>query len=278
MILVRRDYSKIPRKIRLVAARAQRELNKIANQDMRREFIKKKSHIWRQFSRYLGEMHHGKCWYSESPDPQSFFDVDHFRPKLEAKRSDKKTDTPGYEWLAFSWENFRYSAGCCNRLSQNLETGIVEGKGSWFPLLPGSPVATWTNRNAIEKPLLLDPVKPADVALVTVDEHGKVIPHRDLVGTNRTRVTKSCEHYGLNLPRILDARKNLIREITGLVETYLRTAESLQDPSVTDDIADRVPLNLQRDNIRAKTRSESPYALAARSVLIRMGLPQLCES
>ena len=52
-------------------------------------------------------MSYGKCWYSESLDPQSFFDVDHYRPKLEARRSDDVTD-PGYAWLAFS-ENFRLS-------------------------------------------------------------------------------------------------------------------------------------------------------------------------
>ena len=34
-------------------------------------------------------MSYGKCWYSEAPDPQSFLDVDHYRPKLEAKRSNE---------------------------------------------------------------------------------------------------------------------------------------------------------------------------------------------
>src|SRR4029434_1678748 len=43
-------------------------------------------------------MSYGKCWYSESLDPQSFFDVDHYRPKLEARRSNDVT-YPGYEWL-----------------------------------------------------------------------------------------------------------------------------------------------------------------------------------
>jgi hypothetical protein len=51
-------------------------------------------------------MSYGKCWYSESLDPQSFFDVDHFRPKAEAIRSEhEKYDC--YPSLAFSWENFQ---------------------------------------------------------------------------------------------------------------------------------------------------------------------------
>lgn len=275
MILVRRDSAIIPAKLLAVASRAEAKLNQLAPAD-RPAFIKKKSHIWRNLGRYLSQMSYGKCWYSESPDPQSFFDVDHFRPKLEAKRSDTQTDKPGYEWLAFSWENFRYAAGCCNRVSQNHETGIVEGKGSWFPLLPGSPVATWINKNASELPLLLDPVSPTDVGLVTIDEHGYVAPQPYLVGTNRKRVLKSCEYYGLNLPRIRDARKNLILEVTKMVETYLETAEALWDDAIPEAVADKVPLNAQKELIREKTRSKSPYALAARSVLVRSGLPQLC--
>jgi hypothetical protein len=64
------------------------------------DFIKKKSHIWRAFARYLARMSYGKCWYSETRDPQSFFDVDHFRPKAEAIRSETVKDD-GYPWLHF---------------------------------------------------------------------------------------------------------------------------------------------------------------------------------
>ena len=276
MILVRTNSALIPAKLLAVASRAEAKLNQLPPAD-RPAFIKKKAHIWRNLGRYLSQMSYGKCWYSESPDPQSFFDVDHFRPKLEAKRSDTQTD-PGYEWLAFSWDNFRYSAGCCNRQSQNHQTGVVEGKSSWFPLLPGSGKATWANRNVVELPLLLDPVNATDVDLVTVDEHGRVVPKRDVVGTARTRVIKSCEFYGLNLPRIKDARKHLVIEITDMVETYIKMAEAWQDASIPDVVADKAPLNKQKDIIRRKTRSDSPYSLAARAVLIRMGLPDLCEN
>ena len=142
MIYVRRSAELIPKKVLDVAVRAQAKLEELSP-EQRRAFIKKKSHIWRAFGRYLEKMSYGKCWYSESPDPQSFFDVDHYRPKLEVKRSETETDTPGYEWLAFSWDNFRYAANCSNRLRKNIETGCVEGKGSWFPLLEGSVKASW---------------------------------------------------------------------------------------------------------------------------------------
>src|SRR5690348_6075059 len=132
MIYVRRDPALIPEKILRVAERAQQQLEQLPPAQ-RPAFIKKKSHIWRSFARYLAQMSYGKCWYSESPDPQSFFDVDHYRPKLEAKRSVDVTD-PGYEWLAFSWDNFRLSAQRSNRVNKNEETEENEGKGNWFPL------------------------------------------------------------------------------------------------------------------------------------------------
>ena len=138
MIYVRRDPTLIPEKVLKVAERAQRQLEALPP-DERSVFIKKKSHIWRAFARYLAKMSYGKCWYSESNDPQSFFDVDHFRPKAEATRGDGSKDD-GYPWLAFSWENFRYSAQRSNRLSTDEDTEVVVGKGSWFPLMDGSPL------------------------------------------------------------------------------------------------------------------------------------------
>lgn len=60
--------------------------------------------------------------------PQSPYDVDHFRPKSEARRSEKVIDE-GYPWLAFDWDNFRYSAALCtaqrkmNRPAKRWERG-----------------------------------------------------------------------------------------------------------------------------------------------------------
>src|SRR6185503_17393868 len=144
MIYLKRDEALIPPKVLKVAERARVKLEGLPAVD-RPSFIKKKAHIWHAFKRYLSKMSHGKCWYSESIEPQSFSDVDHFRPKLEAKRSDSVTD-PGYVWLAFSWANFRFSAERSNRVSKNEETDESEGKGNWFPLLEGSPKATWSDR------------------------------------------------------------------------------------------------------------------------------------
>ena len=68
MIYVRRDPNLIPEKLLKVAERAQQQLDRLPP-TQRPAFIKKKSHIWRAFARYLVQMSYGKCWYSESLDP-----------------------------------------------------------------------------------------------------------------------------------------------------------------------------------------------------------------
>jgi hypothetical protein len=277
MIYVHRDQTIIPEKVLKVAERAQKHLETLTSVDERREYIKKKSHIWRAFGRYLAQMSHEKCWYSESPDPHSFFDVDHYRPKLEAKRTEEQTDTPGYEWLAFSWENFRYAANCANRLLTNHETGVVEGKGSWFPLLPDSIVASWDDRCVDkEKPILLDPVDRRDVRLVDIADDGMVVPSKFAVGSDKLRVTTSVKMYGLNLPRIKAARMRLMRKVKSDIETALETLEAVQKPDVTDDFADSIPTERHWESLTEYTLPTQPFSAAARHVLISQGLAELC--
>jgi hypothetical protein len=278
MIFVRRDAAMIPQRILDVATRAQAELEGKNDAD-RKAFIKKKSHIWRAFGRYLREMSYGKCWYSESPDPQSFFDVDHFRPKAEAKRSETEVDSPGYEWLAFSWDNFRYAANCSNRLSENLETGAVDGKGSWFPLLGGSVKASWGNRcEANERPVLLDPIKQADVNLVTVESDGRIGPSVIAIGSAKNRVKRSCELYGLNLPGIKQARQRVMRDVAKMVEVLYEMAAATCADGTPDAAADMLPIEQQTNQIRERTSPRSPYSRAARAALIRAGFAELCAN
>lgn len=78
----------------------------------------------------LWESQHGKCCYCEQKIQYPYNDVEHYRPKAEARREPGSTDTHGYWWLAYSWDNLFYSCASCNRSS----------KGSRFPLAHGSRV------------------------------------------------------------------------------------------------------------------------------------------
>ena len=271
MIYVRRDPALIPEKILKVAERAQAALEALPPAE-RVAFIKKKAHVWRGFKKYLSKMSYGKCWYSESPDPQSFFDVDHFRPKSEAKRSETATDE-GYPWLAFDWDNFRYSAGRSNRLSTNEDTDEAAGKSSWFPLIDGSAVACWDDRCiADERPLLIDQTNQNDARLIKVAANGRIAPSTFCVGTNKRRVAESAKLYGLDLPNLTEARLRVMRDVSGRVDELLSCIAAAH---AHEPVADSLPIAQQQAAITTMTLPSSAYSLAARSKLHELGLAEL---
>jgi hypothetical protein len=268
LIYVKRNPALIPEKILKVAERAQQELEKLPEAE-RKGFIEKKAPIWRSFSRHLAKMSYGKCWYSESNDPQSFFDVDHFRPKKEAKRTEGVADD-GYPWLAFNWGNFRYSAGRSNRLSKDEVSDETRGKGSWFPVMTGSAIASWGNRcEQLEKPVLLDPTVRADVALIDINpDDGRVVASRTCIGPDKQlRASKSIELYGLNLPRLLDARKIVLRDVQALYENLMDIVVAANDMPAIE--------RLQLQMIDA-THPRGVYSRAARAKLHSLGAAMFC--
>ena len=273
MIYVKRNAGIIPKKLLNKAVAAEKALQDLPP-DKRAEHIKKNSRIWKDFKNYLSQMSYGKCWYSESPEAQSHLDVDHFRPKLEARRDEKVCDRPGYEWLAFSWDNFRLSAQLSNRPVRNEETEDTDGKGSWFPLADGSPKACWENRCINdERPMLLDPTKAADVRLIEVQADGRMGPSKYCHGTNKARVQTSIVRLGLDLPRLKEARLRVMRDVKALSDILGTTLEASLDDGA---FADKAAVDETIDAIRAKTHPCEPYAAAARSQLRMMGFGELC--
>ena len=277
MIYVRRDPSLIPEKVLRVAERAQAQLEALAPEE-RSEFIEKKSHVWRGFARYLAKMSYGKCWYSESDCVQSFKDVDHYRPKRQAKRSDTETDD-GYPWLSFSWDNFRLAAQRSNQINRDDDTEESVGKGSWFPLMQGSMRATWDDRCLdVERPLLLDPARLADVRLIEVTAEGRMGPTKLCLGSaDRTRVEETIKRLSLDLPGLVSARKQamrLVQELVELLEQKRSAAEISEAASAF--ITTNMPAEGQIDMLQRLTGPRRPYASAARAQLRLMGYGELC--
>ena len=179
----------------------------------------------------------------------------------------------GYPWLAFDWDNFRYSAGRSNKLSTDEETGTVVGKAAWFPLAEGSPTAVWDNRCVLdERPMLLDPTREADMRLIEVGTDGYIQPSRFCVGLNKERVAISAEIFGLDLPRLKEARLRVMREIAERAKALVDCIDIANDH---DAVADKQPIDAQAEAITELTRPNSPYALAARSKLYELGLSEL---
>ncbi|MDD0811351.1 hypothetical protein PSQ20_13430 [Curvibacter sp. RS43] len=277
MIYVRRDPTLIPENVLRVAERVQAKLEALPP-EKRSEFIEKKSHVWRSFARYLAKMSYGKCWYSESDCVQSFKDVDHYRPKKQAKRSDAEADE-GYPWLAFSWDNFRLAAQRSNQINRDEDTEESVGKGAWFPLMQGSKLATWDDRCvAEERPVLLDPARITDVRLIEVTATGKMGPTRLCLGEyERTRVSTTVKLLGLDLPGLVSARLRAMRfvqEVVELVEKNKTAAELGEAASAF--VSTHLRADSQLDMLQRLTLPDQPFASAARAQLKLMGYEDLC--
>lgn len=269
MIYIKRDISLIPDKVLKVAQRAQNKLESLPVEE-RSDFIKKKAHIWRGFSKYLSKMSYGKCWYSESKDAGANFDVDHFRPKAEAKRCSVVTDMDGYAWLAFDWENFRLAAQNTNRLNKDEITQITFGKGSWFPLLEGSSKACWDDRCIErEKPLLIDPTNKNDLEYIDFDESGRFVANKLCVGEVANRITRSAILYGLNFEKMREARFEVMQDVKELYETIVQSAE---DISAMGDNAPMNAIEKQIEKLKSKTRADAIFSLAVRIQLQKLGI------
>jgi hypothetical protein len=273
MILVHQNAALIPDSVLQAAKSAKEELERLPREEWD-DFIKKKSRIWRAFARYLAKMSYGKCWYSEARDSHSFFDVDHFRPKSRAQRSEGEYGD-GYAWLAFDWLNFRYAAQKSNRPSRNDDTPDTEGKWDWFPLVDGSPKSTWSNRcEADELPVLLDPTNPSDVKLVTVNDVGRIVPSRLCVNSQRERVVTSAKILGLNL-QIVEARKKVIRDVTEMYETLTDTLASASEGERSRDAGS---VKRQADLLLRWSYPNREFSLTVRTTLQRLGASDLCAT
>lgn len=193
------------------AVALQKELKEIKSLDDKLEHINKNP-IWQDkilFNALSGAMD-GKCWYSEAKDLMSDRDIDHYRPKKEAKDIDGIV-RDGYWFLAYDWENYRFSSVYSNRLRKDKFTSeeISYGKGSYFPLKSGSVIAVTKKQTEDESPYLLDPTKKHDASLVSFNGFGCVVPSVPKTFTwDIMRVEVSIKYYHLDHHPLKRARSN----------------------------------------------------------------------
>jgi hypothetical protein len=120
----------------------------------------------------------------------------------------------------------------------------------------------------------LDPVKKADIRLIDVQDDGRMGPSRICIGSAQLRVERSIEIYGLNLPRLKEARLRVMREVNDLHSVLFRMLEAAA-PAIA--VADGMPINTLVESIKLKTLPCSAYSKAARAQLMRLpGGAELC--
>lgn len=191
-----------------------RELVRLHRKGMikaRNEYIDKKSAHWGKLKPWLLALSHNKCWFSDTGDTFSHYDVEHFRPKKEAKDLGHSV-RDGYWWLAFEYSNYRICGNVGNRK-----------KGGWFPLRDKSLCSTFDCQcEESETRYLLDPTDPEDVGLVAFDEEGNLVPHPDCDDWERIRVDESLTRLKLNEHEALvEARRQIWQKMSRKIERYL---------------------------------------------------------
>jgi uncharacterized protein (TIGR02646 family) len=221
------------------------------------EGLKKSSRqkIWRDLAQPLAALQKGKCWYSESINPTSDKDVDHFRPK---NRVQEDPDHEGYWWLAFDFYNYRYSCQWCNQRRVDLANGTDGGKWDHFPLKHGSFRARqeaddWRN----EEVELLDPIDPEDWKLLTFRPDGQPIPAKPTGTREYDRAEISIRIYHLHCKEMVTERKTLAGKIKRLVQ-YMETLR----PKITDPQMRELYKSQQKELLRAINHN-SEYSAAA---------------
>ncbi|MCU7882748.1 MAG: hypothetical protein KZQ82_00960 [Candidatus Thiodiazotropha sp. (ex Lucinoma annulata)] len=205
---------------------------------------------WGKLKPWLFALSNGKCWFTEARDIASHMDVEHFRPKKEAKALDGAV-REGYWWLAFDYSNFRAAGNVPNRK-----------KGGWFPLHKSSQCSTYAARcEEAETPYLLDPIRQADVDLLAFDEEGNAIPTPDANDWEKERVEISIERLKMNdhdaLPQ---ERRRVWQNVSEAIEGYLN-AKSKYRPGVNQAPAEKMEEKLRQ--IKKLTNAEAELSSVA---------------
>tara|TARA_A100001391_G_scaffold152753_2_gene110531 strand:+ start:1848 stop:2708 length:861 start_codon:yes stop_codon:yes gene_type:complete len=187
----------------------------------RNAYIDAKSKHWGKLKPWLAALSKGKCWFTEGRDICSHLDVEHFRPKKEAK--DESSERDGYWWLAFDFTNFRFAGNAPNRK-----------KSGWFPLHEDSCCSTFRCRcEETETPYLLDPIRKVDTDLIAYDEEGNAVSsvHAD-TEWEKARVAESIERLKLNEHDALpEERRRIWQLVSRYIEQYL-SAKQKYRPAV----------------------------------------------
>ncbi|NMH65466.1 hypothetical protein [Shewanella salipaludis] len=228
----------------------------------RNEQIDKHSDHWGKLKPWLLALSGGKCWFSEVRELYSHYDVEHFRPKKEAKALDG-TKRDGYWWLAFDYMNFRVCGNVGNRK-----------KGGWFPLGPSSLLSTYAAPcEESETRYLLDPIDDDDVSLIAFDEEGKVVPAPGTSGWEQQRVEETVKRLKLNEHAPLaEERRKVWQKVDGLIEDFNKAKTRC---AAGNNPAAKAKLIEVRTKVRQMTNPTAELSSVARWCLLLRNDPQL---
>jgi uncharacterized protein (TIGR02646 family) len=226
--------------------------------DARRELIKANRKRWVDFRPSFESLVGQKCWYTESQNPGTDDDVDHFRPKGNVEG----LTHGGYWWEAFNWRNLRLSCHRANRTRINPETGQPHGKGAHFPLLNEGQRWMGPAAPCHELPALLDPTNPSDPPMLTygIDGRAALAPEFEGDVAACQRIDQSRRYLHLDWPSFVEQRTALYGRIATRVDDGERVAEAAL--GTCEPVATETLRSVARDLIQL-TQPHEPYSKAA---------------
>jgi uncharacterized protein (TIGR02646 family) len=238
-------------------------LDVAGKRDERNALIDANSAHWGKLKPWLLALSAQKCWFSETRGPYFHYDVEHFRPKKEAKALDGASHRDGYWWLAFDYMNFRICGTVGNRK-----------KGGWFPLRPDSLCSTYEHPcEESEAPYLIDPVDDDDVALIAFDEEGKVTPAPGTSDWDVQRVNETLKRLKLNEHEPLsEARRKVWQQVDGLIEDFARAKARCKTGT---NPAAKGKMKWVRARVRELTKPTAELSSVARWCVLFRNDPQL---
>jgi hypothetical protein len=249
-----------PRTADLIATaeRLTAELVDLEDAEARRDLIKRNRAAWTGFRSVFEDIYGRKCWYTESRNPGTDDDIDHFRPK---NRVSESPDHGGYWWESFNWENFRLSSHRANRLRESPESGNVLGKGDHVPLIDEARRWLSPADSCDEEPMLLDPTDPEDSLLITFDIDGRVAvsPSHEESSTVVDRVNASRELLHLDWSPFVEDRRDLYVRILGQV----RQGDNAELTALEGAARGRAILKQSAESLIAMTHDRQAYSRAA---------------
>jgi uncharacterized protein (TIGR02646 family) len=217
---IHRDPSRVPADWLVEAVKAAVDVDAVGEAD-RGKAIDERDHVWQTAKRWLSDMSSEKCWYCESRQERSDNAVDHYRPKAGVY---ERSDHPGYWWLAFDWQNYRFCCTFCNS-RRHSRHGTSGGKRTHFPIRDETLRVFDPNGNlADEQALLLDPAVVGDPEHLWFQLDGTLAPsaHVGAPGSYPwERAEASIHVYHLDEPTLCERRKQLRR----LIEDEVRNAQ-----------------------------------------------------
>lgn len=220
---------------------------------------------WKHLYSTLSELSGHKCWYSESPENSAEWEIEHYRPKAESKDENGVIiRDDGYWWLSYHWRNFRLAGSLVNKLRKDRfnTTSGVYGKGNFFPLLTANIASPEDYICNCERPMLIDPIVPGDVLLISFDSNGQVYSTYDPISnsTNNKRALLSIKFYGLDHTPIERSRKKIWQKcqtIVDLTNNFIK----FHNPTL-DEINDKI--NESYLELVSLTKKREPYTMVVK--------------